>query len=709
MTKSILKGNVYAADFEATVETFQRPNYTTGTKVSEQVYVTWAGMQCIETGKTQTFQTRYKGNKFINALDSFMNTVLRLKHGSIIFFHNLKGYDYGFITWWGAQHGYTMHGRHSDFYFVVNENKTIRFMDTLAFLPGQSIASLGHMLRIEKGLGEIETPQVSYFDKTTTVVRTGDKDHYEYTTHNMGLDQAFKTFEWDKYAVRDVEILYKTIKHFSIKTLLEYNIGTVASWAWTTMWSCYMNNCYEFEDYIPTCGLEKFDYFNTYNDSEDKDKLLERQNKVMEPVYKGGVTFANPKYEGEHITADGFSYDVNSMYPWIYSSKPLPRSKARKIFVYDNKDSRSVQEVIDEEHDGTGDDMFLMYIANLKATAREHLVIPWLKMKTSDRKLDGDHIQSKHRNALHYEREYNGSAHITSVEYNELLNDYDVTFDHATVFILERDVMLENAFKKFCDYWMNIKTNTKDPAERAVAKIMLNSVYGKLGQYTRKLMRYDFTLDEQTEVIDPTGTPRTSGYYNANIAAAAFITAYGRMEIKNVANQYGHEHFGYTDTDSIHVLGNDVHMEIDDNKLGAWKREHKFDQAVWLHAKTYMEHLVMDKNGEVIDQWISKTAGSNRVTAVENFKVGTDIGVLQMKHVPGGSLLQHSPFIIGGSIVDSEKLEQDRAETEGRVSEILQKARKKADQMAKRQKKDKSAKVKQHISLQERIKQARKH
>src|SRR5699024_6557270 len=129
MTKSILKGNVYAADFEATVETFQRLDYTTGTKVSEQVYVTWAGLQCIETGKTQTFQTRYKGNKFINALDSFMNTVLRLKNGSIVFFHNLKGYDYGFITWWGAQHGYTMHGRHSDFYFVVDENKTIRFMD----------------------------------------------------------------------------------------------------------------------------------------------------------------------------------------------------------------------------------------------------------------------------------------------------------------------------------------------------------------------------------------------------------------------------------------------------------------------------------------------------------------------------------------------------------------------------------------------------
>src|SRR5699024_5392819 len=193
-----------------------------------------------------------------------------------------------------------------------------------------------------------------------------------------------------------------------------------------------------------------------------------------------------------------------------------------------------------------------------------------------------------------------------------------------------------------------------------------------------------------------------------NLSAAALITSFRRMEIKDVGNQYGHEHFGYPDIDSNHVLGHDIHMEIDENKRGAWKREHKFDEAVWLHAKTYMEHLVMDKNGEVIDQWISKTAGSNRVTAVENFKVGTDIGVLQLKHVPGGSLLQHSPFIIGGSIVDSEKLEQDRVETEGRVSEILQKARKKADQIAKRQKKDKTAKVKQQVSLQERIKQARK-
>src|SRR5699024_11267480 len=117
----------------------------------------------------------------------------------------------------------------------------------------------------------------------------------------------------------------------------------------------------------------------------------------------------------------------------------------------------------------------------------------------------------------------------------------------------------------------------------------------------------------------------------------------------------------------------------------------------------------MDNICEVIDQWISKTEVSNRVTAFENFKIGTDIGVLQLKHVPGGSLLQHSPFIIGGSIVDSEKLEQDRTETEGRVSEILQKAHKKRDQMAKRQKKDKSAKVKQQVSLQERIKQAHKH
>ena len=234
--------SIYAADFEATVETMNIENYESeGFIDTDKVVVTWAGLREINSAKRYTFQTRYRGNKFIDALDSFMNRVKLLKDGSIVVFHNLKGYDHGFIYYWALNKGYKVSGRGVNDFFInfgsKSKPKSIRFFDSLNLFQ-LSIKALGAIVNEHKGgTNEIETPLVSSFTKKTTTIRVSNKftDEVEYHTFDLSLDKAFKVFQWDKYAEADIDILAKILKHFKVDLLLHNNIVTTANWAWQTM------------------------------------------------------------------------------------------------------------------------------------------------------------------------------------------------------------------------------------------------------------------------------------------------------------------------------------------------------------------------------------------------------------------------------------------------------------------------------------------
>jgi hypothetical protein len=143
-------------------------------------------------------------------------------------------------------------------------------------------------------------------------------------------------------------------------------------------------------------------------------------------------------------------------------------------------------------------------------------------------------------------------------------------------------------FKEYIDKWMAVKENS-DGGLRFIAKLHLNSLYGKFATNPDVTPKVP-VLDEngvvklvvgEEEKRNPVYTP-----------VGVFITAYAR-DVTIRAAQQNYDVFAYADTDSLHLLtetdppGLDVHP----SKLGAWKYEGSFTEAIYVRAKCYCEHM----------------------------------------------------------------------------------------------------------------------
>ena len=101
---------------------------------------------------------------------------------------------------------------------------------------------------------------------------------------------------------------------------------------------------------------------------------------------------------------------------------------------------------------------------------------------------------------------------------------------------------------------------------------------------------------------------------------ASFITAYARDVLINAVNSV-FDRFLYCDTDSIHILGNEIpDIPIHDTKLGYWKLEGRFVDAKYIGAKRYAE-LIEDDEGN--KHWDIKCCGvsTDIIAQMDDIKV----------------------------------------------------------------------------------------
>ena len=141
----------------------------------------------------------------------------------------------------------------------------------------------------------------------------------------------------------------------------------------------------------------------------------------------------------------------------------------------------------------------------------------------------------------------------------------------------------------------------------------------------------------------------------------SFITAYAREKtirtsqaIKEYSiNNYGKDLYCYSDTDSIHTTLpiDDLKKfcDIDDNKLGFWKIESKFNKAKFVRQKTYLENILNEKTGEyeVKITCAGMPKDCYKYVEWEKFKVGFSCkGKLTFKSVKGGVKLVETEFTI---------------------------------------------------------------
>ena len=296
-------------------------------------------------------------------------------------------------------------------------------------------------------------------------------------------------------------------------------------------------------------------------------------------AYKGGFTYLNPKYRNKHVYG-GVTLDVNSLYPWAMYKCLLPYGYPMFF-----------------EGEYEPDEKYPLYIAHFKCGFKlKDGHIPCVQLKNNRAFVETEYLTSSNGEIVE-------DMYMTSVDLKLFLEHYDT-------FCLEykngwKFKGAYGMFKTYIDYWMHIKETTTG-AMRQLAKLMLNSLYGKFATnpiaYKRvayldenNIVRYEIIKDKKTAekygVKEP--EPRDPVY----TAMGCFITAYAREKtIRSAQSVY--DRFIYADTDSCHIEGFDLPeaFEIHPTKLGAWKHEGTFVDSKYIRAKTYMETMEEFKN-----------------------------------------------------------------------------------------------------------------
>ena len=91
--------------------------------------------------------------------------------------------------------------------------------------------------------------------------------------------------------------------------------------------------------------------------------------------------------------------------------------------------------------------------------------------------------------------------HLTSVDLKLLFDNYDVwdiTYIGGYKFRGETGL-----FSEYIDYWYDVKQKAKVEGNKAmyhIAKLMLNSLYGKFGSNPEKASKYPY-LDETDDIV----------------------------------------------------------------------------------------------------------------------------------------------------------------------------------------------------------------
>ncbi len=520
-----------------------------------------------------------------NDLDGFME-YLRDKN-TVCYFHNLK-FDGEFILHWLFTHGY----RYED----TRKDKTFQCLITDDGLF-YSIEVIFHRYKSKK------YEKVVFYDslkklpfKVAVIAKAFElqqsKGEIDYKAHRpRGYEM---TPEEKEYIITDCQIVAEALK-------IQFEQGlkkmTNASDALNGYKSIIGKN--KFEKWFPVLPIEL-----------DKD---------IRRAYKGGFVYMKP----EHKNARGYhgkQYDVNSLYPWVMYTKLLPYGYPVYFEGFPDRDERHP--------------LFIIHMRCTFEVKPGHL--PTLQLKNNRRYLETEYLTTS--------LDASGNNDpvemwLTNVDYELLVDHYDLDdVEYINGFKFKGAVGM---FKDYIDHWMHIKETTTG-ALRQLAKLMLNSLYGKFATNPKARKKIPYLDPEDNIVHYKYDNPeeREPVY----TAMGCFITAYAREKTIRSA-QANFDRFIYADTDSLKLIGYEepTGLDVHPTHLGAWKDEGNFTDSKWLRAKTYM--VTVDGKAKVTCAGMPDNVKA-KVT-YDNFRSGsTFTGKLMPRRYPGGIILEETTFTI---------------------------------------------------------------
>lgn len=483
-----------------------------------------------------------------NNIDEFFEFCEDYLHNYKIWFHNLK-FDGVFIINYLLTHGYTWIGDKKE-----KDDKTFT---TLITDMGQ-FYNMTVYFKVDKH----HTNKVEFFDSLKifpnfSVERIAQAfnlpikklkiDYKKYRPVGYKLDES----EID-YIRNDVEIMARALKEMFARKLTRMTIASNA-----------MKN---FRDHF--VGFRK-----------KYPELAPEVDKDIRKSYRGGFTYVNDIWKEKNI-GKGIVLDVNSLYPsCMISPYPLPYGQP---VLYEGKYEK--------------DKVYPLYVQSITCSFDiKPNKIPSIQIKNSLSFIPNEYIKSSKDELV--------TLYLTKPDFELFMEQYDVhniTYNGGWKF-----KSATGNFDEYINFWteQKIKAGKEGNAPlRAISKLLLNSLYGKLGVSGKARQKAPVLTDGVVKFTLLPEEDRSTLY----VACASYITSYGRNRTIRTAQavsdytreKYGEDRFYYADTDSIHagITNEDLQalkdiIQIDDFNLGCWAKEAEFTRAIYIRQKCYIEEI----------------------------------------------------------------------------------------------------------------------
>lgn len=548
----------------------------------------------------------YKGKD----INSFFQWMQSLKKDALIYFHNLK-FDGEFIVHYLLTHSYelkkgkkTKRRELNTFYTLIGDMGQWYSLD-ICLGNGRNIVIYDSLKIWNFSIAELAPSMGMCISK-------GDIDYDAYRP--KGYEPSAE--EWD-YVKKDVAICCKSIQVTQSRGYTKMTAGSNALW-----------------DFRSSIDKKKWDYWFPRL-SSDEDEFVRKS-------YRGGWTYANPRFS-KRVVGKGIVLDVNSLYPSRMYYMEMPY--------------------------GGG----IYYTGQYKQNAVYSLYVQRI---IADFDLKPGHLptlQAKH-NIRFGRTEYIKSTNGDPLELTLTCVDLELMFEHYDIKQISyvdgyAYKGVKGMFSDYIDRWMHEKEvadRNKDKPRRNLAKLFMNSLYGKFAKRPRTASKYPEITDDGIIHLVKGEEEDVGGLY---IPVGTFITSYARVYTIRSA-QAVYDRFLYADTDSLHLLGEEVPegLEVHPTKLGAWKMEDTFQRGIYLGAKCYAEEV--DVSRETLDKYLDShpeaechvdyekgtllqltvagmPAKSKTHISFEKFREGLVVNdKLVPKHVPGGVVLKKTTFEI---------------------------------------------------------------
>ena len=528
-------------------------------------------------------------NNFINKLLTFFNGRSNLT----IYAHNLSGFDGIFLLKHILPYGKVKPLIHNDRLISIKVlftiegyiGKTIAFKDSYLLLP----------LPLRKLCSAFGVTTVKGFFpfKLTDILYNGVFPKFEYwtgisLTEFNGLVKAFSANSWNfkddaiKYCKLDCKCLFEILVKFNELIFNHFKVNINLSLT------------------LPALAMRI--YKSQFMPANTIYQLLGRVESEIRQSYTGGAVDVFIPHNSKETFFSKFliklySYDVNSLYPFIMADTPMPVGKP----IFFEGDIRKI------ESDALG----FFYC---KITSPDYLEHPILqrRIQTSD--------------GLRTIAGLGGwEGWIFSGEMDNAMK-YGYTFEILKGYQFKKGYI----FKEYVNKMYNLRLEfEKGHAMNLIAKLLMNSLYGKFGMnldsttiemfdtssesglalFNDMLDVYDETVEDFIKIDNFFLTIRKSlvnYFYNededmfygvdVNIAIASAITGGARMWMSVLKNNPLFKLF-YSDTDNV-VVDRPLPSFMVGNELGQFKLEHVIERAVFLAPKVY--GLITSDGKEII-------------------------------------------------------------------------------------------------------------